>query len=105
MSRTGCRRSRSSACPVRRSPRRASEVLCAMENAAEAAAAGAIAIGVASLREAAAHLSGEARRAPAEVPPPAPPPRVAVDLADISGHETPKRALEIAAAGGHSLLL
>jgi magnesium chelatase family protein len=28
-----------------------------------------------------------------------------VDLKDISGHETPKRALEIAAAGGHSLLL
>jgi magnesium chelatase family protein len=82
-----------------------SEVLCASENAAEAAAAGARAIGVGSLREAAAHLSGEARRAPAEVPPPAPPPRVVVDLVDISGHETPKRALEIAAAGGHSLLL
>ena len=82
-----------------------SEVVCAMENAAEAAAAGAWAIGVATLREAVAHLSGEMRRAPTAVPPPAAVPRAAVDLADISGHETPKRALEIAAAGGHSLLL
>ena len=81
------------------------EVLCAQENAAEAAAAGARAVGVRTLREAVAHLAGEAVRAPAAIPPPAPPPRVAVDLADISGHETPKRALEIAAAGGHSLLL
>src|SRR4029079_15952363 len=56
-------------------------------------------------REAVAHLSGEAPRAPTAVPPSAPAPRAAVDLADISGHETPKRALEIAAAGGHSLLL
>src|SRR5258706_348582 len=81
------------------------EVLCAHENAAEAAAAGAIAIGVGSLREAVAHISGQMRRAPTPLPPPAAMPRSAVDLADISGHETPKRALEIAAAGGHSLLL
>jgi magnesium chelatase family protein len=81
------------------------EVLCSEENAAEAAAAGATAIGVSSLREAVAHLSGEARRAPERVPLAAPAPRAAVDLADISGHETPKRALEIAAAGAHSLLL
>ncbi len=81
------------------------DVLCAVENAAEAAAAGARAVGIGSLREAVAHVSGEMPRSPAAVPPPAPVPRAAVDLADISGHETPKRALEIAAAGGHSLLL
>ncbi|HET7700846.1 MAG TPA: YifB family Mg chelatase-like AAA ATPase, partial [Candidatus Limnocylindria bacterium] len=81
------------------------DVVCARENAAEAAAAGADAIGVRSLREAVAHLEGTARIAPTLVPPPAAAPRAAVDLADISGHETPKRALEIAAAGGHSLLL
>ena len=80
-------------------------VLCATENAAEAAAAGAYAVGVASLRQAVAHLSGEAPLAPTAVPPPATAARAAVDLADISGHETPKRALEMAAAGGHSLLL
>ena len=81
------------------------DVICAMENAAEAAAAGACAVGIGSLREAVAHVTGEARRAPTPVPPPAFAPRTAVDLADIAGHETPKRALEIAAAGGHSLLL
>ena len=80
------------------------DVLCAEENAAEAAAAGAYAIGVGTLRDAVAHLAGDAPRAPAAVPLPANVPRPAVDLADISGHETPKRALEIAAAGGHSLL-
>src|SRR5258708_37904652 len=66
----------------------------------EAAAAGAVAIGVGSLRDAVAHVSGEMRREPTPVPPPAAMTRSAVDLADISGHETPKRALEIAAAGG-----
>ncbi len=80
-------------------------VLCAQENAAEAAAAGACAVGVASLREAVAHVSGEARRAPTPMPPPAVALQPAVDLADIAGHDTPKQALEIAAAGGHSLLL
>src|SRR3954470_809642 len=81
------------------------DVICAAENAAEAAAAGARAIGVPTLRAAVAHLSGEAPRAPAAIPPPARPTRGAIDVADISGHETPKRALEIAAAGAHSLLL
>ena len=83
----------------------ATEVVCASENAPESASAGAIAFGVGSLREAVAHLDGSARRAPVDVPPPAPVTRPAVDLVHISGHETPKRALEIAAAGGHSLLL
>jgi len=32
-------------------------------------------------------------------------PRHEVDLADIAGQETPKKALELAAAGGHNLLL
>ena len=80
-------------------------VVCAEENAPEAAAAGAHAVGVRTLREAVAHLSGQAVRPPAAIPPPAAMPRATVDLAHISGHETPKRALEIAAAGGHSLLM
>jgi magnesium chelatase family protein len=81
------------------------DVVCAEDNAPEAAAAGAQAIGVPTLRAAVSHLSGEAPRACAAIPPPAQMSRSAIDLADISGHETPKRALEIAAAGGHSLLL
>jgi magnesium chelatase family protein len=77
----------------------------ARDNAAEAAALGADAFGFTSLREAVEHVEGRARRSPAPPPPAAPRPSHPVDLADIAGHETPKRALEIAAAGGHSLLL
>src|SRR5437868_5235391 len=81
------------------------DVICATESAPEAAAAGANAVGVSTLREAVAHIAGDARRPFTAIPPRAPASRAAVDLADISGHETPKRALEIAAAGAHSLLL
>jgi magnesium chelatase family protein len=42
------------------------------------------------------------------LPPPAPPPpspaEPIADLADLRGHATPKRALAVAAAGGHNLL-
>jgi magnesium chelatase family protein len=63
--------------------------------------------GVRSLREVAEVIAGEA--APA-LPSPAPPPRgeaalAEPDLADVRGHPGPLRALEIAAAGGHNLLL
>jgi magnesium chelatase family protein len=77
----------------------------ARENAAEAAALGAESFGFATLREAVEHVEGRACQAPTPAPPPAPRPRHPVDLEDIAGHETPKRALEVAAAGGHSLLL
>jgi magnesium chelatase family protein len=76
-----------------------------VENAGEAAALGAETIPFASLREAVAHFNGVTRIAPAVAPPPAASPRWAADLGDIVGQETPKRALEIAAAGGHNLLL
>jgi len=43
-----------------------------------------------------------------DLPPPAPPPPApavpAPDLIDLRGHATPKRALAVAAAGGHNLL-
>jgi magnesium chelatase family protein len=74
-------------------------------NAAEAAALGCEAIPLATLRGAVDHIDGRARVASAPVPPGAGDPPWEVDLADIAGQDTPKRALEIAAAGGHNLLL
>ena len=80
-------------------------VLVPAENAAEAAALCGDAFGFASLGEVVEHVEGRARRAPAPPPVIAPLPSFPVDLVDIAGHETPKRAIEIVAAGAHSLLL
>jgi len=74
-------------------------------NSGEAAALGAETVAFATLREAVAHFEGATRLAPVAAPAPAPAPRWAADLGDIVGQETPKRALEIAAAGAHNLLL
>ena len=82
-----------------------STAFVARENAAEGAALGAEAYGFASLRDVVEHVEGRARQAPSAAPPPAARPPHLVDLADIAGHETPKRALEVAADGGHSLTL
>jgi magnesium chelatase family protein len=80
-------------------------VLCPAESAGEAALAGVEAIGVRHLAEAVGYLlghdaiepaaAGESRRAGAQLP----------DLGDVRGQERGRRALELAAAGAHNLLL
>ncbi len=64
-------------------------------------------VGVAHLRQLKAHWEDGAPLEPSEVMAPSgsPPASGAVDLQDIRGQAQAKRALEIAAAGGHHLLL
>ena len=81
-------------------------LVCAIESAPEVALAGVEPVGVRHLGEAVLYLRGE--HEPPEPPPPDDDFEVLAcvpDLADVRGQERARRALEIAAAGGHNLLL
>jgi len=80
-------------------------LLCAAESAPEVALAGVEPVGATHLGEVVAYLRGE--REPREPPPPGDDFESLAgipDLADVRGQERARRALEIAASGGHNLL-
>jgi magnesium chelatase family protein len=79
-------------------------IVCAYDACAEAVLAGVQPIGVRHLAEAVAYLRGELEL-PGFVGGNGKPRRTPVDLADVRGQERSRRALELAAAGGHNLLL
>ena len=87
----------------------ARKLIVPAENAMEAAIPGGTVYGVATLRETALFLRGEAECQPCVVSPAAlfgaERPADQPDMADVRGQAAVKRALEIAAAGGHNILL
>jgi len=80
-------------------------LLCPRASAAEAALAGIEAVPLEHLAEAGSYLRGRYRPEPVEPAELGQPNGCGADLAEVRGQERGRRALEIAAAGGHNLLL
>jgi magnesium chelatase family protein len=81
-------------------------VVVPVANAAEAALVeGLEVVAAPSLAEVAGFLRGEWRPDPVAASRAAPAPRGAVDLAEVRGQAEARRALEVAAAGGHHVLM
>ncbi|MQY51907.1 YifB family Mg chelatase-like AAA ATPase [Rhodocyclus gracilis] len=85
--------------------RRGRRFVLPAESAREAALAGAPVLAAETLLAVCSHLAGQEALAVLHADAATPPPQTLADLADVRGQTQAKRVLEIAAAGGHSLLL